>query len=184
MQYQINHLYINLRSKNNHLIFRTCQSDGTWDIPLHKIGCSLPKCPDIRDIYDVDIPDYQSGVTVSLDGFQVDNVANITCKSGYIVDTELTSVQVTCTNESVWQGRWGLNFTDLNPTETNVVKITDHLPRCFSSKPAFSSLKTCENGCQVGTCNVYNVTKTAKTFNCTCGDYHSGMLLKSKYGIE
>lgn len=171
----------------NYLFYRICQNDGSWNVSdLASFKCKKPDCPDMQMFSTDRLSEFESGVNIAQSGFNIGDVSNITCKEGYIKNTELAQVQVTCMNNSVWSGHWGLLF-DNNATEVDTLLINHKLsnsslqPKCYSAEPAFELLQDCQHGCQVGWCHARN---QSDGYKCVCGDEHSGFHCKanvSKY---
>lgn len=117
----------------------------------------------------------EAGSNVTVTGFNKGDNGTISCANGYIKNTDLSEVSVTCSNSSTWIGQWGLHFNN-NITNSSFVNSheilkSSRLPKCYMTEPAFDSLTSCQNGCEVGACNSVN---QSNSYRCACGEEHSG----------
>jgi hypothetical protein len=107
------------------------------------------------------------------------DIVNLTCADGYIMNTELSQVQITCDNSTKWLGHWGIIFNDNGTTIPNSRFLKSSDPFCVETEPAYFSQLTCETGCLAGNCGLKNETiGEFAGFKCSCLDGHSGFHCK------
>ena len=138
------------------------------------------------------VKDYYSRVSINVTGFQDGDVAKVSCQSGFLPNSELSSVLLYCENSTgLWTGDWGFHyfqeevenfvlipiilmnykFSNRSKDSSEPVHHTfseDSIgPYCIEAEtPVFESLATCENGCQVGNCREGNRSQ----FRCECAE--------------
>ena len=124
------------------------------------------------------------GVETSVTGYNSGDKLNISCRheNGYVVNTDRQWVEAVCRNHS-WIETYIVEFNDDGETySTNA--LNGSLPTCFTNRPRFNSLNSCESGCEAGLCkeDVFHSNDTdafADGFRCECAPGHSGFHCKA-----
>ena len=175
----------------NYNCFSQCQPDGTWSTNPKLIKCIEPECRDPTNfnqahgnLLDPLFKLVGMGVETSVTGYNSGDKLNISCRheNGYVVNTNRQWVEAVCRNHS-WIETYIVEFTDDGETySTNA--LNGSLPTCFTNRPRFDSLKSCESGCEAGLCreDIFQGNDTdafADGFRCECAPGHSGFHCKA-----